>query len=252
MKSGETFKVRSSAKSRSGLHVGGHYLVLFLALCALGLIYPILGYGLQGLIAWNLVFWGVFVGGVRALVAQPRYLRVVSGLAIAAVVASITALICFRTSDHGHGWINMIMSLLNLCVISLTTGLLLLDVMKGGDVTVDRILGAGCVYVLIGLLFAFAFMTVHALADRPLIVFTEGVGVQEAPIFAEYLYFSFATLTTLGLGDVVPTTMFARLLVGAEAIVGQLYLTILVARLVGLHIAHASGKVSDHLEMDER
>jgi hypothetical protein len=53
------------------------------------------------------------------------------------------------------------------------------------------------------------------------------------------LYFSLATLTTLGYGDIVPTSAVSRMLASVEAVVGQLYLTVLVARLVGLHIAHS-------------
>jgi hypothetical protein len=53
------------------------------------------------------------------------------------------------------------------------------------------------------------------------------------------LYFSFATLTTLGYGDIVPTTPISRMLASVEAITGQLYLAVLVARLVGLHIAES-------------
>jgi hypothetical protein len=53
------------------------------------------------------------------------------------------------------------------------------------------------------------------------------------------LYFSFATLTTLGYGDIVPVSAIARTLATLEAITGQLYLAVLVARLVGLHIAES-------------
>jgi hypothetical protein len=56
------------------------------------------------------------------------------------------------------------------------------------------------------------------------------------------LYFSFVTLTTLGYGDVVPTSPVTRTLASLEAITGQLYLTVLVARLVGLHIAESLGQ----------
>ena len=57
---------------------------------------------------------------------------------------------------------------------------------------------------------------------------------------AETLYFSFTTLTTLGYGDIVPGSRLTRLLSALEALVGQLYLTVLVARLVGLHIAEVT------------
>jgi voltage-gated potassium channel Kch len=52
------------------------------------------------------------------------------------------------------------------------------------------------------------------------------------------LYFSYVTLTTLGYGDISPVKDPARTLAFLEAVTGQLYLVVLVARLVGLHIAH--------------
>ena len=54
-----------------------------------------------------------------------------------------------------------------------------------------------------------------------------------------FIYFSFSTMSTLGYGDIVPVSRLARSLSWLEALTGQLYLTILVARLVGLHIANA-------------
>ncbi len=53
----------------------------------------------------------------------------------------------------------------------------------------------------------------------------------------ELFYFSYTTLTTLGYGDIRPISAIARSFAISEAIIGQLYLTILVARLVGLHIS---------------
>ena len=53
------------------------------------------------------------------------------------------------------------------------------------------------------------------------------------------LYFSFATLTTLGYGDILPTSPISRMLASMEAITGQLYLAVLVARLVGMHLVYS-------------
>jgi voltage-gated potassium channel Kch len=50
------------------------------------------------------------------------------------------------------------------------------------------------------------------------------------------MYFSFVTLTTVGFGDVVPVDPVARAAMILEALIGQFYLVVLVARLVGMHI----------------
>ncbi len=53
-----------------------------------------------------------------------------------------------------------------------------------------------------------------------------------------FVYFSFVTLTTLGYGDITPTTPLTQSLVILEAIFGQIYLIIQVSWLVGLYVAH--------------
>ena len=57
---------------------------------------------------------------------------------------------------------------------------------------------------------------------------------------ATLLYFSYTTLTTLGYGDIVPVNEFARVFTSVEAIGGQLFLAVFIARLIGLHLAHQS------------
>jgi len=56
------------------------------------------------------------------------------------------------------------------------------------------------------------------------------------PVGIEF-YYSLVTMTTLGYGDIVPTAPTSRSLATLQAVVGQLYLTVIVARLVGLHVA---------------
>jgi len=55
------------------------------------------------------------------------------------------------------------------------------------------------------------------------------------------LYYSFVTMTTLGYGDITPASGIARMLASLQAFAGQLYIAVLVARLVGLQIAAQSG-----------
>ena len=93
-------------------------------------------------------------------------------------------------------------------------------------VSLSRLAGALCIYLLVGLLFAFLFG------------FTENVGLN--PFFAsklhatdvDYLYFSYSTLTAVGSGDLVASTNLGRMLAVTEALVGQLYLVTIVALLV--------------------
>jgi hypothetical protein len=110
-------------------------------------------------------------------------------------------------------------------------------------VTFNTVCASLCIYLLLGIVWALAYSVVDALhpgaftwtatareSAKPL-----RIGKGETAV----LYFSFATLTTLGYGDIVPTSPVSRMLASTEAIAGQLYLAVLVARLVGLHIAES-------------
>ncbi len=63
-----------------------------------------------------------------------------------------------------------------------------------------------------------------------------------ADLLREFIYYSLVTLTTVGYGDITPVTPVAQGFSNLEAIVGQIYLVVLVARLVGLHVAQGMEK----------
>ena len=102
--------------------------------------------------------------------------------------------------------------------------------------TADKIYGALCVYLLIGLTWGFMFLTLEGVQPGS---FSLGQGqptrIDKDP--AALVYFSFITLSTVGYGDITPLSPPARAFAFMEAIIGQIYLAVLVARLVGLHIA---------------
>jgi hypothetical protein len=111
----------------------------------------------------------------------------------------------------------------------------LAKVLRAGTVSLHRIQGAVAVYLLLGLAWASAYEWV-ALTDPG--AFT-GTGVSDTPVFS-WNYYSFVTLTTMGYGDITPVNPVARSLATAEALCGQLYLAILIARLVALEISSHS------------
>ena len=70
---------------------------------------------------------------------------------------------------------------------------------------------------------------------------TDGQPLEGGP---DFLFFSYVTLTTVGYGNIEAITNQARSLASLEALIGQLYLTLMVARLVGLHISNPKSKRS--------
>jgi len=112
---------------------------------------------------------------------------------------------------------------------------ILIFIFKTQQVTRDVIAAAIVVYLLIGLLWTFVYMALH-LWDSGSFSYNEIEGLRKSHKLA---YFSFVTLTTLGYGDITPLTPQARAFAYIEAIIGQMYLAILIARLVGLQVAQA-------------
>jgi hypothetical protein len=103
----------------------------------------------------------------------------------------------------------------------------------------DRIVGAICVYVLIGLAWAKIYETQDGFAPGSFRFPADTAWA--TPSLLRYSYFSFVTLATLGYGDVTPVTALAGTLAWMEAISGQLYIAITISRLVALSMADSSG-----------
>jgi hypothetical protein len=113
------------------------------------------------------------------------------------------------------------------------TVILLQRVFQGGSITIYRIYGAMAAYLLLGLLWAEIYMLLFVAVPGSFYFSPETLVGQ--PPSAEMFYLSFTTLTTLGLGDILPVHPMARSMVTLEALVGQLYPAVLLARLVTLY-----------------
>lgn len=119
------------------------------------------------------------------------------------------------------------------------------------QVTLNLLCASLCVYLLLGIAWGLAY-SAASVVNVNSFKFTPGAGDMPTAMrmdgrhSIEAIYFSFTTMTTLGYGDIVPTTPITRMLAVLEAIVGQLYLAVLVARLVGLHIV-----TSEHDKLNE-
>ena len=101
-------------------------------------------------------------------------------------------------------------------------------------VSADTINGAICVYLVMGLGWAQAYELLAALEPASFAAGTEVIAAAHS--FDRFIGFSFITLTTLGYGNIVPLTARGEALAIAEAITGQLYLAVLLARLVAMEI----------------
>jgi hypothetical protein len=107
--------------------------------------------------------------------------------------------------------------------------LILVSLFRAKKVTLNTIYGAVSVYLLIGMLFSILYRIMEVWMPGSFVI----AGTQRI----DFIFFSFTTLTTLGYGDIVPVSPFARTATSMQAIIGVLYTAILISRFVGIYIA---------------
>lgn len=179
-------------------------------------------------------FASTVITGLTLVVAMrssgaARRIRVFVGTVVVVSVAIVTIviaafLIAGEDLDTGSGTPSAVWVL-----ITVTAPLVVLRrVFQHKQVTRQTIFGAVAVFLLIALTFDYAFLTVNAFSA------TGPVFETPEPTTA-YMYFSLVTITTLGYGDLSPVSEFARLLAASEAVIGQIFLVTIVARLVSLY-----------------
>ena len=121
---------------------------------------------------------------------------------------------------------------------------ILSHILRTEKVTADIIYGSISIYLLIGIMWAMAFSVLEILQPGSFHSSMQEFSVGSSGLMYRsgvraFIYYSFVTLTTLGYGDIVPSTPPARMFSTLEAIIGQLYIAVLIARLVGLHIVQS-------------
>lgn len=108
------------------------------------------------------------------------------------------------------------------------------QVMFTGQITLNTIYGAVCIYILIGLLFGFAYLIVEYFFPGSMHGLESGSWQRNLD---NLIYFSMVTLTTVGFGDITPAAPLTRFLAYMESGVGVFYTTVLVASLIGMRLS---------------
>jgi len=161
---------------------------------------------------------------------ENRFLRIIGA-------AFVTGLVIFKSSLFlwEVPWLALGDTLLSLLCLALLICLVFQQISREGPVSSHRIRGAVAEYLLIAMFFAFLYSLVEELVPGALII-PESWTVSPIAHGEAFYYFSIITLTTVGFGDITPVHPFVRSLVMFEALLGQLYPAILIARLVTLEL----------------
>ena len=225
-------------------HVAPRYYFLGIALLILALLYPVLEFEHMGLILWTSVFWVMLIAAVRATNHTPTIKKATYCFGGVVILLGIAGMICYQYLGNSHAWIFTSINFVTFVFLAFVTSSVIYNILSSSRIGIDHLIGAASAYVLIGITFAYSYIVLHSITGSALLHSEIPLPLSNedamASLVADYCYFSFATLTTLGYGDLTPLTLATRVLSCAEAITGQLFLTILIARLVGLHVVRAS------------
>jgi len=200
--------------------------------------YPALRHALAGRVVFDLMLTAVFLATFVA-VFRPRGVRLVS------VVFGLPALLGVWTGYVLPGLplraTEMALHATAGAFLAFAVSVILRSIYLEESVSKDGVYGAFCGYLLLGV----AFGHVYCFVETALPGSFYGAGNLQAQLddhteqrFA-LTYFSFLTLTTVGYGDVVPATGVTRSLAVVQAIMGQFYLAVLVAELIGRRVSEA-------------
>lgn len=211
---------------------------LSLLLVSLGLVIfvinPLQGVGIGGRLLITLFFSFMMLSAV-ATVAKSRTTTVLVG-----TLVGVTLTVRWLRVLVGGGTLTASDAVSSALFCAIMAVVVLAQTLRPGPVTAQRIQGAVAFYLLLGLAWAFVYELVD-LRVANAFSFPASASPQEDPT-ARYVYFSFVTLTTVGFGDVTAVHPMARSLVTLEALVGQLFPAVLLARLVALEVQDHRGR----------
>ncbi len=221
------------------IHIGG-YMWLLAALLVLLIIAPLLSsFTVFTLRLSALLSLFVLLAGIFAVSRSRIAVYTLSILALCAVVLELL---------HHFGMNDWSAITANFFALFFLTGLFIIveyDVFSDRQVTLETLAGACCGYILMAAIFASIYSILLQYNPEGLSLW-EGTTFKSSDIifqgekYGVLGYFSITTLTTLGYGDIFPNSQATRSTAAIEAIFGQLYLAVIVARLVGMYITSRS------------
>jgi len=207
-----------------------NFFYLFGALLLLSVLGPVLAASLDGLgvLVHDLSLSVALVVALWSLHSSRRTLTVGIVLVGVNIVATATGL---WLANRVAGVIADLSGLLFLVLCAVTATR---QVFRRERVDANKIVGALCIYVLIAVIWAVAFHLLESFSPGS---FSGLESHQGAALYWRLLYFSFVTVTTLGYGDVLPLTIYAESLTYMEAVLGQFYVAVIVAVLIGSYLS---------------
>ena len=207
-----------------------HPSALLLVAQLLGVLaYPFMGEsstGRAGVSLFSLVVLGLAVWAVRA---TPALTQVSLVLGVPTVIATI-----LEAAAPNNATVMLVSSVLHAAFYSYTAYALIRYMFSDERVSRDELYATGATVTVVAWAFAYLYVACQIIWPGS---FIAAVDSESPRTWMELLFVSFTTLTSAGLGDVIPVRPQARALVMTEMVAGVMYLALVVSRLVGLALA---------------
>lgn len=207
-----------------------NHLLGILIICIFFVPYVEHGERLPGFHLITLAFFILLVLCLRTAISNKRLFWLFAGIGVAASLLQVVSL--WIPSSNVQFTFFATKNFVTTLFLVVTVTSLIRYIQRVHKITSNLIVAGICVYLLMGFIYAMIYIFVDHLSP----------GAISSSRETSFLYFSFATLTTVGYGDVVPANRFVMALASFEAITGQVYLTVFIARLIGLHLIYMSNK----------
>ena len=211
---------------------------LFVALLAFFIAFPIAAELVTGGVLLDFLFFAMLVFSTYAVSRERKVLLVAILLAMPTMAFWLSARHIESTLPGAIGLALSAMFFAYVVVV------LLREVVSSEKIDGQTIYGAMSAYLLIGITWSFVYALVELSTPGAFDFGLLATTAENESIHAQlrfFVYYSLVTLSTLGYGDITPLAPLARTLASLEAVMGQLYIAVLVAQLVGTRIAQQQG-----------
>lgn len=216
------FRRRTTQSLAARMREGDSYGLLLLLIVALYVLTALLPRDRVSTLFFAFLYAATLLLALHTSRVRGRTMRWVAVATVMSIAIALVQLFLDKDAFPGAGYAILLL-------VAIAPVAIVARVLRHPEVTVESILGAICAYLLIGITFAQLYLAIDAGSAHGF--FTQR-GPWDGRGQVKFLYFSFVTITTLGYGDLTPGTDAGRMLVTMEALLGQIFLVTLVARLV--------------------
>ena len=169
----------------------------------------------------------------------------------AMVFGGAALLLVLLSSIFSQSALTLVHLIAQLAFLLYVTTIIATTVFRAPIVNNNILCGAACLYMLVGVLIGFIYCIIEFVNPNSFQVTDYDGSVPHRALLVDpgwLIYFSFTTLTTVGFGDILPTSPTSRAFAALEAVLGQIMVVVMIARLVGLNVAQATSNLTSSAE----